>query len=100
MMDDRLLLALIVLLALLVTASAALRWFIVRRELHRHGARLPTGRILWRHYHELRAYKQLRASQARDLSVYYAALILRGFSLALLIAVVLRTLWLHGRPPD
>jgi len=42
----------------------------------------------------------LRAAQARDLSVYYVVVILRVFTIAVLIVAAVRALWLNSGSPD
>ena len=100
MMKDPVLMALLILLALAFSVRAALRWFVIRRALRRHGTHHHAPLHFWRMSRELRAYKDLRAAQARDLSVYYVVVILRVFTIAVLIVAAVRALWLNSGSPD
>ena len=97
-MQDRQLLAFVTLLAVTVGMSMILHWFVVCRDLYKSGERFPTGLLIWRQFHELRLFKDLRAAQSRSLTVYYVSFILIWFNLLLLFIVVGRVLWEKTHP--
>lgn len=98
MLESRSLLALTIILALTIGASMYMHWFVVCRELYKHGARFPTGFLLWRQWRELRAFKDALAADARPLTIYYLNCILLIFNLVTLVVVLYWSLWAHTGP--
>ena len=83
--------------SLLLVASLAvqlgLHWFVVCRALYKHGAKFPTGLLVWRWFKELRGYRDVLAARGDDLAPYYIIFILTWFNLLLGFVVVVRALW-------
>jgi hypothetical protein len=100
MQDNRLLLALTIILGSGVGLSMLLHWFIVCPILYKHGARFPTGLLVWRQWREMRLFKEVLAAEARSLTVYYAGCALLVFNFVLLIVVLYATLWAKTGQPS
>ena len=94
-MQDHGFLALVILLSALVATNVLIHWLVVCRTLYKQGAKLPTGLLFWRVFHELRIYREICRARGNSLTIYYMTFILTWFNLLLAFGTVLRALWEH-----
>ena len=80
------------LLLLAVALNLLLYWGVVCVKLYRHGARLPTGLLPWRYFHDLQGYRQVLAAEGKSSNGYFILLVLTWFTLLLAVGVGLYTL--------
>jgi hypothetical protein len=96
--DNRDIIGLTILLSVTVLANVLVHWFAICPRLYRHGARFPAGLCFWRVLRELRTYRELTSARGQTLTFYYLDFILSWFSLLLVLALVLRLLWVQTHP--
>ena len=97
-MEERVLTGLTILFGASAGASLLVHWLVVCRALYRDGARLPTGLLPWRWFHEMTRYKDLLRSRSESLSRYY--IIVMNVWFAVVLGLVLGLVWLWRSPPS
>lgn len=97
-MNDRQLLAFVVLLGVSVTINLLLYWLVICPALYKRGMKFPTG-LFWRFFHEMHVYQEICRERSRSLTIYYFCLILTWFNLLLGLITALCAIYDATHPP-